>query len=133
MVEPTRCQLEQMAVQRTSKPAGQNPSYVHEERNVTRRILAQLRSGYSPFLQIYLHRLDETTSEACLQCNSETHTTGHLFRCSANPTTLTPTHCGKTQWRQPLSHNSRRKKPQRQTKGGSNYEHLGNDNNNKLN
>ena len=52
--------------------------------------LAQLRSGYSPFLQSYLHRLDESTPETCPQCNSETHTTGHLFRCSANPTTLTP-------------------------------------------
>ena len=56
----------------------------------TRRTLAQLRSGYSPFLQSYLHRLDESTPETCPQCNSETHTTGHLFRCSANPTTITP-------------------------------------------
>ena len=69
----------------------------------TRRTFAQLRGGHSPFLQSYLHRLDETTSEACLQCNSETHSTGHLFRWNANPTTLTPQALWESQSRPPLS------------------------------
>ena len=82
----------------------------------TRRTLGQLRSGYSQFLQSYLHRLDESTPETCPQCNSETHTTGHLFRCSANPTTITPHALWETRSKLLLSCNSIQKKPQMREK-----------------
>ena len=60
----------------------------------TRRILAQLRSNFSPFLQSYMQRInnniEENVSDLCPKCAEEPHTTSHLFRCRENPTDLEP-------------------------------------------
>ena len=55
-----------------------------------RTTLAQLRSGYSSFLNSYKARIDNTnsTSENCPLCPVP-HTTEHLFNCPENPTVLT--------------------------------------------
>ena len=55
----------------------------------TRRTLAQLRSGYSPFLKTYLNRIGKEEDDLCPDCKEEPHTTRHIFECSARPTTLT--------------------------------------------
>ena len=54
----------------------------------TRRILAQLRSGYSPHLRAYLKRTGVEDSDLCPDYKKEKHTTNHLFECEANPTNL---------------------------------------------
>ena len=61
----------------------------------TRTTLAQLRSGYSPFLKQYMHRIQKSDSDLCPDCNIAVHTTQHLFTC--RPTNLTPL----SLWRQP--------------------------------
>ena len=62
----------------------------------TRRILAQLRSGYSPHLRAYLKRTGVEDSDLCPDCK-EKHTTNHLFDCEANPTNL----CVLSLWESP--------------------------------
>ena len=42
-------------------------------------ILSQLRSGFSPFLNSYWHRIDSKVSFLCPDCRMEEHTTFHLF------------------------------------------------------
>ena len=67
---------------------------VKEEKGLprmTRSKLAQLRSGYSPFLQSYLARIDSRIDPKCTDCNLEDHTTVHVFNCPTKPTRLTPT------------------------------------------
>ena len=54
----------------------------------TRSTLAQLRTGYSPFLKGYSCRIGSADSDLCPQCGSAPHTTTHLFSCPNNPTTL---------------------------------------------
>ena len=54
----------------------------------TRSTLAQLRSGYSSFLNSYRARIDNSIDDTCPNCPA-THTTNHLFNCPENPTTLT--------------------------------------------
>ena len=56
----------------------------------TRRTFAQLRSGFSPFLQTYLQEIRRNNLRSMPRVQLRNHTMGHLFRCSANPTTLTP-------------------------------------------
>ena len=63
----------------------------------TRRILAQLRSGYSPHLRAYLKRTGVEDSDLCPDCKKEKHTTNHLFDCEANPTNL----CVLSLWESP--------------------------------
>ena len=66
---------------------------VKEEKGLprmTRSKLAQLRSGYSPFLQSYLARIDQRIDPKCTDCNLEDHTTVHVFNCPTKPTRLTP-------------------------------------------
>jgi hypothetical protein len=55
-----------------------------------RRRLAQLRTGKSPFLFSYLHKIDESNypSPICPLCKTLEHTTNHLFSCSKLPTKL---------------------------------------------
>ena len=62
-----------------------------------RRILAQLRSGYSPHLRAYLKRTRVEDSDLCPDCKKEKHPTNHLFDCEANPTNL----CVLSLWESP--------------------------------
>ena len=57
---------------------------------LTRRTLAQLRTGRSPFLKSYLHRVDAKAhpSPLCPLCNIHTHDTHHLFSCTRMRTAL---------------------------------------------
>jgi hypothetical protein len=59
-----------------------------------RRILAQLRTGKSPFLRNYKHTRNidpqNNTSSNCLLCQMSEHNVHHLFSCPKLPTTLTP-------------------------------------------
>ena len=55
----------------------------------TRCTLAQLRSGYSNFLNYYLNRIDPNKTALCPDCHVEVHTTEHLFSCTAKQTNLT--------------------------------------------
>ena len=65
-----------------------------------RTTLAQLRSGYSPFLQSYMARINPTEhSELCPKCNAEPHTTSHLFSCIADTTELTV----QSPWEDPVA------------------------------
>ena len=56
----------------------------------TRTTLAQLRSGYSPFLNSYLHRINRSDTDQCPNCSNAVHTTEHLFNCNSKPTDLRP-------------------------------------------
>ena len=65
----------------------------------TRSTLAQLRSGYSTYLNSYKARIDKTGPmvDKCPNCDSS-HTTSHLFNCQRNPTNLTV----KDLWKNPV-------------------------------
>ena len=69
------------------------PEINQEEKSLprkTRCTLAQLRSGYSPFLKTYLHSINASDTDLCPDCNIQPHKTHHLFDCNAiKPTTLT--------------------------------------------
>ena len=67
----------------------------------TRRRLAQLRTGKSPFLYSYLHHIDESNypTPNCPLCKTLEHTTIHLFSCSKLPTKLKPLDL----WNDPVS------------------------------
>jgi hypothetical protein len=67
----------------------------------TRRRLAQLRTGKSPFLYSYLHHIDESNypTPNCPLCKTIEHTTNHLFSCSKLPTKLKPLDL----WNDPVS------------------------------
>ena len=56
----------------------------------TRRTLAQLRTNKSPFLLLYLHKIDASTHPLPLSplCRTHEHTTQHLFSCPQIRTTL---------------------------------------------
>ncbi len=73
---------------------------IQEEKTLsrqTRSTLAQLRSGYSTFLQSTISRFDTSKSIRCPDCNIADHTTEHLFNCTFKTTTLSPTDL----WTQP--------------------------------
>ena len=67
----------------------------------TRSTLAQLRSGYSSYLNTFLARINKDPNkfvpDTCPKC-PELHTTEHLFNCSQNPTSLTV----KNLWSTPI-------------------------------
>jgi hypothetical protein len=70
------------------------PAIHQSEQNLsrkTRRTLAQLRTGKSPFLLQYKHKIDpiKYTSKTCPLCQNHDHDTYHLFNCPMLPTTLT--------------------------------------------
>ena len=64
-----------------NKVLGCPPPPIHKsEETLPRQIrvkLAQLRSGYSPILNSYLARIDETTRDVCPLCNLSPHDTNH--------------------------------------------------------
>ena len=51
----------------------------------TRCVLAQLRSGYSTFLNSYCSRIDPTIADLCPVCSLGPHDTQHLFMCPKKP------------------------------------------------
>ena len=67
----------------------------------TRRILSQLRTGKSPMLLTYLHKINPTLhpSPLCPLCKINNHDTNHLFSCPSINTTLTPLDL----WNDPVS------------------------------
>ena len=70
------------------------PSIAKEEKELPRSArvrLSQLRSGYCPMWNYYLARINRSDTNLCPDCKTEVHDTVHLFNCTANPTTLTPT------------------------------------------
>ena len=73
---------------RTGTPA---PSVHEEEEELprkTRRILAQLRSGYCHSLNDYRHRVGLSNSDICPCCGREEHSVRHIFECLQHPTDL---------------------------------------------
>ena len=56
----------------------------------TRVTLAQLRSGYSKYLNSYMARVNPDVCEICPLCCSSTHTTRHFFEWAQRSTSLTP-------------------------------------------
>ena len=62
-----------------------------------RSLLAQLWSGFSRKVNSYLHRIDDSISNICPDCNATPHDVPHLFNCPANPTQLTM----RDLWRKP--------------------------------
>ena len=65
-----------------------------EERlpRLTRPTHAELRTNKSPFLESYLHKVDDKSrpSPLCPLCNTDTHDTYHLFNFTHIRTTLSP-------------------------------------------
>ena len=57
----------------------------------TRTKLAQLRSGFSPVLAEYMHRIGKADSNICPECKTSVQDCPHLFNCPARPTNLTTT------------------------------------------
>ena len=53
----------------------------------TRTLLAQLRTGKSPFLLTWKHKINPTehTSPLCPLCGTSEHNTEHIFNCSHIP------------------------------------------------
>ena len=66
----------------------------------TRRTLAQLRTGKSPILFTYKHKIDPITypSPLCPLCKTQPHDVNHLFNCIYVRTTETPI----TLWNNPI-------------------------------
>ena len=64
-----------------------------------RRTLAQLRAQKCPMLQAYLHNINAADSPNCPLCQTQEHTTYHLFNCPQKPTDLTP----QDLWLNPVS------------------------------
>ena len=56
----------------------------------TRRMLAQLRSGYCSSLNDYRHRVGLSDSNICPCCGREEHSVRHIFDCRVRPTDLRP-------------------------------------------
>ena len=78
------------ANQVVGKPA---PNVDQEERElarVTRRTLAQMRSGYCSSLEEYRCRIGSSPTSICPCCRLEEHTVQHVFRCPDHPTPLEP-------------------------------------------
>ena len=48
---------------------------------LSKRTLAELRSGYSPYLNSNAKRISTVDYDCCPNCNIEPHTTRHLFNC----------------------------------------------------
>ena len=81
--------------QRNSTLAQISPSINKTEESLprkTRRTLAQLRAGKSPFLTTCLYKINPTkhTSPLCPLCNANNHDTTHLFICTHIHTNLKP-------------------------------------------
>ena len=74
---------------------GTIPPLIHPSESslprTTRTVLAQLRSGFCARLNDYRHRIGGTDTDLCPDCSNATHSTSHLFSCTANPTNLSTT------------------------------------------
>ena len=73
---------------------GPAPAINPEEKElprVTRRILAQMRSGYCSSLEDYRCRVGLSPTSVCPCCREEEHTVQHVFDCPDHPTPLEPT------------------------------------------
>ena len=94
-------EVNNVKVNSTNKVLNNIPPEIHsEERTLprkTRCTLAQLRSGYSPFLNSYLHSINASDTDLCPNCSQSPHTTAHLFQCRERPTNLTT----KSLWTSP--------------------------------
>ena len=69
------------------------PAISEEEeqlQTMTRRILSQLRSGFSASLEDYKHRIGLFASNFCPCCRQAEHSVQHVFECPAYPTDLQP-------------------------------------------
>ena len=86
----------------------------------TRRTLAQLRSGYSPYLNSYEKRIGTADYDWCLNCNIEPHTTRHLFNCKKKKTTLTTIPLGSPNRSCELPRNNRLQRGHSLTEGSNN-------------
>jgi hypothetical protein len=67
------------------------PNINENEKSLPRRVrstLAQLRSGYSKYLNSYLSRIDPQIHDICPKCKLGPHDTNHLFNCTSSPTQL---------------------------------------------
>ena len=80
------------------------PAISHTEKRLprtTRSTLAQLRSGYSKYLNSFKARINNDPAihvpDNCPNCQ-ELHTTNHLFNCTQNPTSLNV----KNLWSKPV-------------------------------
>ena len=94
----TSCRLHTMTSNRIL--ATRPPDINDEELLLTRKersLLAQLRSGFSRKVNSYLHRIDDSISNICPDCNATPHDVPHLFNCPSNPTQLTM----RDLWRKP--------------------------------
>ena len=102
----TSCVKEQLSSMAKNKVLNATPPKISDSEKVlpraTRSTLAQLRSGYSNYLNSYKARLSQNqaapVTDLCPLCNAESHTTKHLFSCPSNPTTLTV----RDLWSKPL-------------------------------
>jgi hypothetical protein len=102
----TSCVKEQLSNMAKNKVLNATPPKISDSEKVlpraTRSTLAQLRSGYSNYLNSYKARLSQNqavpVTDLCPLCNAESHTTKHLFSCPSNPTTLTV----RDLWSKPL-------------------------------
>ena len=65
---------------------------------ITRRTLAQLRSGECLALNSYKHKIGLSDSPICPCCRSAEHTTRHVFECPAHQTNYEPVDL----WRHPV-------------------------------
>ena len=82
--------------QETKKILRTPPPHISSSEEILPRFthgtLAQLRTNKSPFLKVYLHKVDAKThpSPLCPLCNTHTHDTHHLFNCTHIRTTVSP-------------------------------------------
>jgi hypothetical protein len=88
----TESVAEAIANQENNKVLNEPAPAVHKsEQDLPRRTsstLSQLRSGYSSSLQSFLYSIGKSQNPNCPDCQTEAHTTNHLFNCTAKPTDL---------------------------------------------
>ncbi len=92
----TSCVQNEISSMANNKVLNAAPPKISDSEKVlpreTRSTLAQLRSGYSNYLNSYKARISQNQPtpiiDTCPHCNDASHTTNHLFSCRNNPTTL---------------------------------------------
>ena len=92
----TSCVREEITSMANNKVLNATPPKISDSEKAlpreTRSTLAQLRSGYSNYLNSYKARISQNQptpiQDICPHCNDASHTTKHLFNCRGNPTTL---------------------------------------------
>ena len=90
-----------------NSPAPEISADEEKLRRKSRRILAQLRSGYSPHLRAYLKRTGIEDSDLCPDCKKEKHTTIYLT-VKQTLQVCACYHSGNPQQKQPISSVTRR-------------------------